>query len=167
MKNLGLLFLVIGFVLWAVLSILPARASGAVRIGARKPARPAEAPRTGLDREAILWAIRQRESNDRPEAVGACGERTAYQFTAHTWRRYTDYPFLLAGTSPERAERVAGSHLMYVAWKLRERDLAREPEFIAAAWKFGPGFALACVRTDYARDVAALYEQFIERRAAR
>lgn len=107
--------------------------------------------------ETLLWAIRQRESGDDPRAIGRRGERSAYQFLATTWREHTRQPFLLATTQPALAHAVAHARLSRIQHALHLRGLEPAPEFIAAAWNFGPAFALSAARSDYARAVAALY----------
>jgi hypothetical protein len=107
--------------------------------------------------DAILWALRQRESGDRADAIGKFGERSAYQFMAATWRSYTRAPFFMASTDRALADKVARAHLAAVVAKLAERGLPAEPQFIAAAWNYGPAFALSCARTEYAQAVSNLY----------
>lgn len=127
-----------------------------VRAQARHKA-PAISP---LDRPAMLRAIRQKESGDRPEAIGSRGERTAYQFIRSTWCIYTTAPHELAGADPVHADRVAAAHLAFCVRQLERRGLPVEPLFVAAAWRHGPWFALQYVRSDYAREVANLYADF-------
>lgn len=123
----------------------------------------AQRPGKGMDRAALLLALRMKETGNRPGAVGRLNERTAYQFTAQTWKIYTSAPFATAGIDTLHADRVADAHLAYITRQLDRRGLPIEPAFIAAAWRYGPWFKLDCVRSDYAREVANLYEVYAAR----
>lgn len=122
--------------------------------------------RAALDPLALLAALRQVESGDRPYAVGAAGERTAYQFTPATWARYTQRSLERGAADTSFANMVAAMHLAYLRQRLSARGLRETPENLARAWRHGPNFSPgATARSDYAARVANLYFDEIERRA--
>lgn len=146
-------------VAWVVIALLGA----AVLLAAGNELRgvggdPADFSRPAIDEAAILWAIRQRESGDNPQAIGdRFGERSAYQFTAARWRELTGLPFRIATSNPKMADLAGRKNLRAIRADLKRRGLEELPEFIGAAWNYGPHFALSAARTEYARAVAALY----------
>lgn len=131
----------------------------AARVRSSETGAPApEFLRFEINDEAIRWAIRERETGNNPAAIGKIyKERSAYQFTASRWAMLTDLPFRVATSNPEAADWVAKKHLKEIRAELRRRGLEELPEFIAAAWHYGPAFSLSAARTEYARAVAALY----------
>jgi hypothetical protein len=119
-----------------------------------------------LDENKLLAAIAAVETGTtnlaRPSRkVGRAGERSAWQFTAATWRRYTRTPFAAASSDAILAHLVAQLHLRYLRLELESRGHLTSPYNIALAWNAGP----RCVFTDtasipsrdYARRVDNLY----------
>lgn len=161
-----------------VLALITAAVAGACEVRARGCETSAPAafsreklpttPVGGLDPELMLWAIRQRESGDNPRAIGKrFGERSAYQFRRDTWAGLTRAPFTEATKNPRLAHAMAVKHLAFIRGLLAARGIDSEaPQFIAAAWNFGPAFGENAVRSDYAAAVANLYWDG-KRRAAR
>lgn len=89
--------------------------------------------KASIDKEAFLYAIRQVESGDNHAAIGKHGERGAYQFTASTWKRYTDYyPYEYAHC--EKVSTIlAYTHLEYLIEKIGGDDVKK----LALAWNCG------------------------------
>lgn len=141
----------------AVMALTVVAAAIAVAREERAQRKDSVAPAEPLDVEALLWAIRQRESGDRPAAVGMRGERSAYQFRAATWAQHTAVDFIYAGTIPGLADKVARSHVAWIVAQLKRREIEALPEFVAAAWNRGMEHALDGARSDYAQAVATLY----------
>lgn len=84
-------------------------------IYAALPAPAAELPPT----RSILWALRQIESGDDAAAIGARGERGAYQFTRSAWAQAnrlagTRHPFA-AAHHPATAHRLAAAYVRWLA----------------------------------------------------
>ena len=118
-----------------------------------------------------LTALRMIESGDNHKAVGARGERTAYQIMPSTWKQYADKGmrmstqrhadevasrilcaqreafFTVARRQPVRAEVYAMWNLGFAGFKRRGFDLARCPR----------------VTQDAAMRFAALAEDLYER----
>jgi hypothetical protein len=104
----------------------------------------------------LLFALSSVETGNNPTAIGPGGERSAWQFTADTWRRHTKLPFRLASEDPVHAREVAEMHLDYLSAELRTRGVDPTPEHLAAAWRYGPASSRVCAGTDYAKRVARL-----------
>ena len=112
---------------------------------------------TVVDVVAMLHAIRDVESGDRPTRIGPKGERSAYQFKEAIWRFHTRVPFRVESTNPEIAETIAQRHFEQLRKEFANELLPFTPEFIAAAWHHGSPGAAAHVRDDYAQRAARLY----------
>lgn len=118
-----------------------------------------------VDVESMLDAIAQVESGNNRHAIGACGERGRCQFLPSTWAMHTDANFFSwAGTASPVVHHVERAHLAWVCTSLRRMHPHLEPEWVAAAWRHGPGAAHHYVREDYARRVANLYREAVERK---
>lgn len=104
----------------------------------------------------LLFALASVESGNNPTAIGPLGERSAWQFTAGTWRQHTKLPFRVASEDPVHAREVAEMHLDYLSAELRTRGVDPTPEHLAAAWRYGPASSRVCAGTDYAKRVARL-----------
>mgnify|MGYP000887730094 CR=1 FL=1 len=123
-------------------------------------------PAVEVDRPTFLAAIAARESHSEPGAIGLAGERSAYQFTAATWRFHTDAPFELATFDAELAHWVAEQHFEQLKKELRNRRVPVRPETLAAAWNKGSAKARRYYRSAYAKQVANLYWDALSRRTA-
>lgn len=118
-----------------------------------------------------LVALRQIESGDNPRAVGARGERTAYQIMPSTWKQYADKG--MRYTTQSHADEVASRILTHQRAQFlgtARRQPARAEVY--AMWNLGFAgfrkrkFDLArCPRTtqDAAMRFAALVEDLYER----
>lgn len=110
-----------------------------------------------VDEDALLDAIAEVESGNNSRAIGAHGERSAYQITPQSWAMHTRARFELATREPSRARQVARMHLAWTVETLRRTHAEPSIALIAAAWRYGPGLAWKFQRQDYARRVCALY----------
>ncbi len=110
-----------------------------------------------LNVDAFLWAIRQVESGDNPQAIGPRGERSAYQFMEATWRECSTVPFRAAGVSQERDEAAAVNYLLVIEATLIRRNLVITVRNLACAWHYGQHFDPAKVSGAYADRVLNLY----------
>lgn len=110
--------------------------------------------KASINKEAFLYAIRQVESGDNHAAIGKRGERGAYQFTASTWKRYTDYPHENAHSETVSTV-LAYTHLEYLVEKVGGDDVKK----LALAWNCGlRGMKKPSSRSkDYAERVMNLY----------
>jgi len=105
----------------------------------------------------ILNAIAIRESGDNPEAIGALGERTQYQFLARTWHRYSWTPLSQAASHPDEVARVAHAYLLDIRLCLMARGLPESPYFIAISWISGPHWTRSSATArEYAKAVENL-----------
>ena len=108
----------------------------------------------------MLHSIAQAESNNRPGAVGASGERSEYQFLQETWEQYSSVPFYKIGDpgQHEEVQRVAKKHLKTIELSLLERKWEVNPYNIALMWNGGTGRKtyLRC-HADYAKKVERFY----------
>lgn len=119
---------------------------------------PTPALGAALDEEALLRAIAEKESGGNPLAIGRLGgERSAYQFTHHTWRLHGLEPFEWATTRPALAHARALRHLAFLRGVLRRRGLPESVRQLAAAWHYGPHSAPFLARSHYAVCVENLY----------
>jgi hypothetical protein len=106
---------------------------------------------------AILEAIAQVETGNKPSVRGRLGERTRFQILPATWRRYSTVPISRAAASLDEAERVARQHLQHIRSVLVARGIAQTVYNIAVAWNAGPDYARITRKTvDYASRVKAL-----------
>ncbi len=95
-----------------------------------------------LDEARLLAAIAHVETGTvnlaRPvRRVGRAGERSAWQFTPATWRRYTRTEFTQASTDATLAHLVAQLHLRYLRVELETRGQLVNPYTLALAWNAG------------------------------
>lgn len=116
-----------------------------------------------IDESRLLSAIAEVETGTRHLAhpsrkVGPAGERSAWQFTAATWRRYTRSPFPTASTNATLAHLVAQMHLRYLRLELESRGALTSPYTLALAWNAGP----RKVYTDTAPISARNYAQRVQ-----
>jgi hypothetical protein len=96
------------------------------------------APGYALDIDRMLYAIAQVESGGNHAAIGKAGERSQYQMTAATWRRYTRAPFKHATKNPVLARMVARAHVQYLMKRVGARGgMAYDPMQIALGWNPG------------------------------
>ena len=154
-------FVLLAFAVLFVLSLCPWatpkewRATDGVRVPDPAPRSPeVNAYLAGLS--PLLFALASVETGNKPDAIGPGGERSAWQFTADTWRRHTTLPFRFASVDRVQAREVAEMHLDYLTDELRARGVDPTPEHLAAAWRYGPASAKVCAGTDYAKRVARL-----------
>lgn len=105
--------------------------------------------RAAVDERAVLQAIAAVETGDRYWLIGRSGERSAWQMTEETWRRYTSAPFVQATTNPLLARIVAATHLRWIMQRLQQRGRPVTAMNIARRWN--PG-----APADYAQRVANL-----------
>lgn len=103
-----------------------------------------------VDLDRWLDALAQVESNNRPNAIGAAGELSAWQITAPVWRVYTREPFAEARTNPRLAREVARTHAQYLAHKLAQHGERVTPETLARKWN-------PRAPADYAQRIGRLY----------
>lgn len=97
----------------------------------------------GVNSSRLLRAIAEVETGVTDLArgsskVGKAGERSAWQFTATTWRRYTREPFAKASTDPVLAHLVATLHLRYLVARMHEKRQYVSVFTLASAWNAGP-----------------------------
>lgn len=126
-----------------------------VPTGLLAPAASPAAPE--LPVAALLAAIAEVESANRPGAIGPRGERGLYQFRCDTWKQHTALPFTWAH-NPAHARYVAEIHLRWLQRELRpwlgvEPDAAR----LADAWHRG----LTAAKRDHPPTAAA--KDYVER----
>lgn len=99
--------------------------------------------------------------------VGALGERSAWQFTPATWRRYTRLPFEAASRDARTANMVAMLHLQWLREHLQRAGLRATPRDLALAWNAGQAAVLAdrvpVGAHDYADRVINLYQDLPSR----
>lgn len=118
-----------------------------------------------IDPVVMLDAIAAVETGNNWRKVGAAGERGRCQILEATWRRQTAAPFL--GWAPvdcDFTRKIERAVLADFCRRLRAEHLSLEPCFVAAAWRYGPGNAGRCARTDYAQRVANLYFDALARK---
>lgn len=120
-----------------------------------------------VDRTAFLAAVAARESGSNPARIGPIGERSAYQFTAATWRFYTAEPFEMATSNPVLADQIAIRHFDQLCRELTILDVPREPAFLAAEWRQGSARAKLFAGGSYAREVCNLYAEIVARKEHR
>lgn len=91
----------------------------------------------------FLKAIAEVETGNRPNAIGASGEISAYQIMPHNWRRHTNRDVSEA-RRPAVAQLVALRHLEWTRRQLRHArpellpDQYNNPFLLAVAWRWGP-----------------------------
>lgn len=121
-------------------------------------------PDVPVDEMRLLEAIAQVESGTRNLArpskkIGAAGERSAWQMTRATWRRYTTEAFEKASSDATLAHLVAQIHLRYLRLELTGRSGALN---LAMAWNAGPRAVISGRipngTRDYADRVVSIYE---------
>ena len=120
-----------------------------------------------VDEMRMLEAIAQVESGTRNLArpskkIGTAGERSAWQITKTTWRRYTSEAFEKATSDATLAHLVAQIHLRCLRLELDTAGIGSSPINLALAWNAGPA---AVIRgripngsKDYADRVVSIYE---------
>lgn len=94
--------------------------------------------------DRLLAAIAQVETGTidttRPcLRIGKRGERSAWQITSATWKRYETAPFAAASPNAATAELVARLHLRWLEQELRRQGLFPTVYFLALGWNGGPG----------------------------
>ena len=111
----------------------------------------------------FLLAIASVESGNNPKAIGQEGERSAYQMTRETWRRYTSDPFEWATSRPDEAKRVATEHAKHLLSMIEKltgfKDMTDRQKVISLASMWDPG-----ERISYSIHAANLYADFKHRR---
>lgn len=119
-----------------------------------------------VEESRLLAAIAQVETGTsnlaRPSRkVGRAGERSAWQFTAATWHRYTSRRFSDASTDATLAHLIASLHLRFLRLELESRGQAAGPYNLALAWNAGPAAVIknrvGTSSYDYAGRVWNLY----------
>lgn len=119
-----------------------------------------------IDEHRLLAAIAEVETGTRNlerscRKIGKRGERSAWQFTAGTWRQYTKAPFELASTCAYSANLVAASHVRLLRTHIEYRYQTCTPFLIAAAWNAGLNRVLEeripSAARSYAERVANIY----------
>lgn len=83
---------------------------------------------------ATLVALSQVETRGRGDAIGAAGERSAWQFMPDTWRIYTSAPFEKASTDPVLARLVAETHLRALVARLKREGRPVTVRNVARLW---------------------------------
>lgn len=112
---------------------------------------------SALDEDAMLAAIRALESGNNHAAVGALGERTAYQFMRSTWAQYSRVRFGSSSMNEAEVDRVAREHLRAIVSWLRAAHCTGRAEYVFSAWRWGLRGATQHVNRDYCRRGANLY----------
>lgn len=112
----------------------------------------------------LLKAIGAVETGNDNSKIGRAGERSEFQLTYATWRRYTKKSFYLASTDPVLARQVAAMHLEHLKKVLLERGWDVTSFNLALLWNGGENRRKFLSRQrDYASRVAAM-ENFLDRR---
>lgn len=119
-----------------------------------------------IDDHVLLAAIAEVETGTTRLAwpckkIGKKGERSAWQFTQATWRRYTKQPFERASTEAALPHLIASLHLRELRMELMLHGQPASIYTLALAWNGGVGAVLhggTNGQRDYACRVAALYE---------
>ena len=92
----------------------------------------------------LLSAIATVESANNPAAIGAHGERSAYQMLEITWREHAkpEEAFILATSDPALAEQIAEAHIISLTRQLERAGVPVTPASLARAWHSGPTAAI-------------------------
>lgn len=100
-----------------------------------------------VDDHVLLAAIAEVETGTTRLAwpckkVGKKGERSAWQMTRATWRRYTNEPFERASAEAALPHLIASLHLRYLRLELLRHGQAATVRALALAWNGGVGAVL-------------------------
>lgn len=117
-----------------------------------------------IDENKLLRALAEIESGNQDDAIGPCGEISAYQLMKYNWRKHTSLPYSYA-SNRVIAREVARKHLRAVkADMLAARpdmtdEMLNNPFLLGIAWKYGPrGIKpLTDAKIDYGSRVSNLY----------
>jgi len=120
----------------------------------------------------LLASIAAVETGGNPAAIGAHGEKSAYQITAATWQMHAkaDEPFSLASAPDgEVAARIAEAHIIALTRELERAGVPVTVETLAQGWNMGAHAAIkrrlkTAEPTDYATRVSALYADALAHR---
>lgn len=117
-----------------------------------------------VDRGQFLSALGQVESGLNLNAIGAHGERSAWQIKKTVWKYHMGpaYPFEEYASSPEVSALCARRRYDWIEQRLRSRDIEITPENLAAVWNLGLTGALRRIYAgtalpEYCTRVANLY----------
>jgi hypothetical protein len=100
--------------------------------------------------DRMLAAIAAVETGNQARAIGAMRERSAWQLTEATWKRYTREPFEKATTDPELARIVALANLARIGADLARQGRPLTAFNIARRWNPHAG-------VEYAQRVANVF----------
>lgn len=112
-----------------------------------------------IEADAMLHAIAMVETRGHNAAVGRDGERSAWQLTEATWRRYTPLRFEVASRNPVLAYRIAREHLEAIIAQLARKNGRAPITARAIAERWNPR-----APADYAERVENLYFDELARR---
>lgn len=117
-----------------------------------------------VDAVAILTSISAVETGGNVSAIGSLGERSEYQFTSHTWKRYSKVPFWKISQSKYHTEvqRVAYAYLEDIKKSIIRRGYEVTPLHVALCWNRGLNADLSR-RPDYSERVSNLYVVYCPR----
>jgi len=89
------------------------------------------------DREAILLAIANLETENGRNMNHVTGEKTIYGITRTVWEQHTAVPWSRAGQRPELDKKVSSLHLEWIIKNIAKDGMRQRVEYIFAAWHMG------------------------------